>query len=267
MALGDLFKRRPLIPFFLIAYLLSWYPWLLSMAGVRTSGGLNPLGPLVSALIVTGVTSGWKGIKALLKRLVLWRVNILWYAVVLLLPVLINGLSTILNVFVFGAPAPVVSLAASWKNLVGQFIFIFFFIGLGEEPGWRGFALPHLQSSRSPLKATLILAAFWAIWHAPLFGTEFKREQYLPFLISLLAATIIITWIYNHTRGSILIPMIFHSTVNTFGAGYFFQMFTGPDLNRLWWIYTILWATASLVVILIPSSGILRKGLSKEDLT
>src|SRR5262245_41051538 len=259
-------KNKPLLLFFILVYPLSWYSWLLKFAGVPTSGGLNPLGPLVSALIVTGIYYGRAGIKALLKRLVLWRVPFRWYAVVLLLPILINGIATLVNVFVFNAPGPEVSLQKSWKGLIDQFIFIFLFIGLGEEPGWRGFALPHLQASRSPLKASLILAFFWAIWHLPLFGTEFTTERYIPFLISLVAATILITWVFNHTRGSVLIPMIFHATVNTVGAGYFFQMFSGPDLNRMWWIYAILWTLATIIVILIPSSGILKKGLSAEDL-
>ena len=259
-------RIKPIVLFFLLAYLLSWYSWLLKFAGVPTSGGLNPLGPLVSALIVTGIFAGWPGIKSLLKRLILWRVPFRWYVTVLLLPMLICGIATLLNVFAFGAQAPEVSLQRSWKDLLDKFIFIFFFIGLGEEPGWRGFALPHFQTTRSPLKASIVLAFFWAIWHLPLFGTEFKKEQYLPFLISLLAATILITWIFNHTRGSVLIPMIFHATVNTIGAGYFFQMFSGSDLNRMWWIYAILWALASIIVILVPSSGILRKGLSAEDL-
>jgi membrane protease YdiL (CAAX protease family) len=255
----DWFRRQPLVCFSLLAFLLSWYPWLLSFAGVKTSGGMNPLGILVAALIVTGIARGWAGIKELLRKLVLWKVRWIWYAFVILFPILACSVSTLLNVFVFGAPTPEVSLAASWKNLVEQFIFIFLFIGLGEEPGWRGFALPRLQNSRSPLKASLILAVFWAIWHVPLFGIEFTNRQIAPFLISVFAATVILTWIYNHTRGSVLIPMIFHAAVNTIGAGYFFRMFTGTDLNRIWWIYTIVWVFTATIVILVPSSGLLEK--------
>jgi uncharacterized protein len=259
-------RRHPLIPFFFLAFLFSWYPWLLSLIGVRTSGGINPLGPLVSAIILTGTLSGWSGIKQLFRRIFLWRVHWIWFAIVLLFPIAVCTISAMINTFAFGAPVPEISLTASWKNLLEQFIFVFLFIGLGEEPGWRGFALPHLQIKHTPLQASFILGVFWAIWHLPLFGVEFRPAQYIPFLLALFAATVLITWIYNHTRGSILLPMMFHAMVNTIGAGYFFKMFTGPDFDRLWWIYSVLWALSALIVILIPSSGILNKGLSQDDL-
>jgi membrane protease YdiL (CAAX protease family) len=258
------FQRHPLIPFFFLAFLLSWYPYLLSLTGVRTSGGINPLGPFVSAMIITGITRGRTGLKKILQRIVLWRVNWKWYALVIALPILISAAAMFINVLfgaVINAPADL-----SWKSLPEQFIFILLFIGLGEEPGWRGFALPQLQTSRSPIRSSLILALFWAIWHLPLFGTEFHPAQYGPFLISLLAATFLMTWIYNHTRGSILLPMIFHASVNAIGAGYFYRMFAGSDLDRMWWICTFFWTIATLIVILTPSSGILRKGLSFDDL-
>jgi CAAX protease family protein len=86
-------------------------------------------------------------------------------------PMFICGIATLLNVFAFGAQAPEVSLQRSWKDILDKFIFIFFFIGVGEEPGWRGFALPHFQTTRSPLKASIVLAFFWAIRHLPLFLT------------------------------------------------------------------------------------------------
>jgi len=160
----------------LLAYLLSWYPWLLHLAHVtRGRGGLNPLGPLVAALILSGLIGGWGSVKKLLRRLVEWRVSARWYAFVLLLPVVICVLVVALNLLL-GAPHPAMEQLAKWREMPSRFLFIFLFIGLGEEPGWRGFVLPRLQQRYSELGASLILAPLWAVWHLPLTATELKIE-------------------------------------------------------------------------------------------
>ena len=113
-------------------------------------------GPALAALIVTAIISGWSGVKALLLRLVQWRVGLRWYVVALLLPVILWGAAVSLNVLL-GAPLPPVATLAGWPSLVlGFLLYMVFPIGgpLGEESGWRGFALPRLQSKRSALAST-----------------------------------------------------------------------------------------------------------------
>lgn len=82
--------------------------------------------------------------------------------------------------------------------------------GFGEETGWRGFALPGLQRDRSALSATLILTAFWALWHAPFFfyRYEFGLGQIVGFFLGLLAGAIWLTCLYNATGGSVLMVAI-----------------------------------------------------------
>ena len=243
----DIVKRYALPAFFLLAYLLSWYPWLLHLAHVtRGEGGLNPLGPFVAALILSGITGRWISIKRLLKRLVEWRVGVRWYAFVLLLPAAICVLVVSLNLLL-GAPHPTAAQLAKWPEMPSRFLFIFLFIGLGEEPGWRGFALPRLQQKYSELGASLILAVFWAAWHLPLTATELKIQYVPQFLIGILSATVVHTWVFNRTKGSVLLQMIFHSAVNTVGAGYFFQMFSGADLVRLWWLFSAAWCLTAIL--------------------
>jgi membrane protease YdiL (CAAX protease family) len=94
-------------------------------------------------------------------------------------------------------------------ELPSSFLFILLFIGLGEEPGWRGFALPQLQAKHTPLIASLILAPVWALWHLPLFGNEFAWPIVPPFILSVLGGTCVLTWIFNATKGSVLLPMYF----------------------------------------------------------
>lgn len=241
-------KRRPVLFFFPLAFILSWYPWVIALARGSGNGGPNPLGVLVAALIVTGASQGKAGMKDLFSRLFRWRVGLQWYGLVLLLPVFFCSVAAGINILL-GAASPALEKLRNWPEMIDRFIFIFLFIGLGEEPGWRGFALPGLQKSRSPLAASAILAPVWALWHLPLMGTEFSLPVIPAFLVSVAAATFIQTWIYNRTRGSILLQMIFHSTVNTVGAGFLFPMFTGADIIRLWYIYTALWAAFAVVLI------------------
>src|SRR5205823_1578938 len=138
--------------------------------------------------------------------------------------------------------------AAAWRELPDRFVFIFLFIGLGEEPGWRGFALPRLQQKHTPLFASLILAPIWALWHLPLLGNEFPLAVIPAFLISLLGGTLIQTWLFNRTKGSVFAQMLFHATVNTAGAGLIFPLFKGSAFVVFWYVYALLWLVTGFAV-------------------
>jgi len=137
---------------------------------------------------------------------------------------------------------------AALRELPDRFLFIFLFIGLGEEPGWRGFALPRLQKTSTPLVASLILAPIWALWHLPLMGNEFPTAVIPAFLISLLGGTLIQTWLFNRTKGSVFGQMLFHATVNTVGAGLVFPLFKGPAFVAFWYVYAALWLVTGLLI-------------------
>jgi membrane protease YdiL (CAAX protease family) len=241
-----LVKRHPLLFFVLLAFLLSWGEWIYALLH-QTPGGPDPLGVLAAAIIVTAFT-GRANLKEFFARIFRWRVGIQWYALAFLLPVAICLLAMGANILL-GAPVPTLEKLRDWPQLLGRFVFIFVLIGMGEEPGWRGFALPELQKKYSPLIASLILACIWALWHLPLMGTEFTLPIIPAFLMSLFAATFVMTWISDHTR-SVLFPMILHTMVNTIGGGFLFPMFSGADLFRLWYVYAVLWAAVGVIVIL-----------------
>jgi membrane protease YdiL (CAAX protease family) len=264
----DAISRHELVTFFLLAFLLSWYPWFLALAQGRASGP-NPLGPLVAALIVTGLVEGWPGIRALLGRIVQIRIGLRWYAVVFGLPVALCAVA----LAIMAALGQVTALpnTAAWRELPDRFLFIFLFIGLGEEPGWRGFALPRLQKKNSPLIASLILAPIWALWHLPLMGNEFPPAVIPAFLISLLGGTILQTWLFNRTKGSVFAQMLFHATVNTVGAGLSFPLFKGPSFTLFWYVYALLWLITGIATLVAakrstiesatePSSSLLPGG-------
>src|SRR5215468_12392034 len=125
--------RRSLIIFFPLAFLLSWYPYLLGKTGlVKTSGGINPLGVAVAGIIVAGICYRGAGVKELLGRYL--RLDFGWrpMAFALLWPIGISLLAAIINI-ALGAPRPPASEVAGWTGLWQQYIFVVLFIGLGEE--------------------------------------------------------------------------------------------------------------------------------------
>jgi membrane protease YdiL (CAAX protease family) len=244
---------KRLVFFFALAFPLSWYPWIIALLKGTTSGP-NPLGPLVAALIVTAITEGRTGIKDFLKRLVQWRVSVRWYAVVFLLPVFCCLVAAGIALATGAQLQSATKDSNALSDLLPKFVFILLFIGLGEEPGWRGYALEKLQKLYLPLKSSLILAPIWALWHLPLMGTEFPTPIIPAFLLSVVGATIALTLVYNGAQRSILLPMLLHATVNTIGSGFVFQMFRPQDLTSLWYIYAVVWFTTSMAATFLLKS-------------
>jgi len=245
---------HPLIAFFALAYALSWWPWVWTALDPAVPSTILPPGPLLAALIVLAVTGGWSAIWRFLKRIVQWRVGLRWYLVVLALPPAIT----------LGAVALDLLLGAEWEphfpgwpDLAALFVFILLFIGLGEEPAWRGFALPRLMKGRSALMASMILGVLHIVWHLPLLGVEYNASNVAPWMIGVLSFAILVTWIYLHTEGGLLLPMLFHSSVNV--SAVMFGWFSGEDLLRLWWLFGALWVLAASVVVVRYGAALTRR--------
>jgi len=255
-------KRHPLITFFVLAYALSWWPWLLYTVHLFPFP-LLATGPALAALLMTEIIGGWAGTKALLLRLVQWRARPRWYAVVLLLPVVIWGAAVMLNVLL-GAPAPAVAQLVGWPSLALGFLL--YLVNplqgpLGEEPGWRGFALPRLQSKWSALVASLILSVFWAGWHVPLI---LSGQIPWPLLLSIIPLAILFSWVYNGTNGSLFMVLVFHASFDALGD-FVYPLFTGPDLIR---DYVLIAVVASLVALLVVlASGPARLSRASKQVT
>jgi uncharacterized protein len=240
-------RRHPLLAFFALAYALSWWPWLWTALDPQNAPStILPPGPLLAALIVLAAIGGWAAIRDFLKRIVRWNVGLRWYALVLVLPAAITLGAAAINLQL-GATMNVLHFPG-WIDLVARFLFVLVFIGLGEEPAWRGFALPRLMDGRSALAASFILGVLHIVWHLPLLGVEYNARNVLPWAIAVLAFSILVTWIYLHTDGSLLLPMLFHSSVNT--SAVLFRWFSGDDLLVLWWLFAALWTLAAVIVVL-----------------
>ena len=240
--------------FFILAFALSWYPWIIALTRGRTSGP-NPLGPFVAGIIVTAIVSGWACLREFFGRILRWRVDAKWYAITFATPILICLLAVGL-VLPFIKTSPLSSFSIdNLREFPERLIFIFLFVGLGEEPGWRGFALPRLQIKHSPLIASLILAPIWALWHLPLIGNEFPLPIVVPFVLSVFGGTFLLTWIFNRAEGSVLLTMFFHATLNAVGAGLIFPLFSGVPLIALWWIYGFVWLIAGFCALFLGTGN------------
>jgi len=240
-------KRHPIITFFVLTFVLSWWTIPLYIVGLSPSP-LFP-GPLLAALIVIPITQGWAGLKELGSRMIRWRVRWYWYAVALGIPLTIAAVAWALNV-ALGAPAP--SLATLPPLTAVLMVFGIKLINplngpMGEEPGWRGVALPGLQGSGySPLVATLILAPLVALWHVPL---VFAHQIPPVGLLGPIAFAFVATWVFNHTGGSVFMTLVMHAAEGTLAmlAG---AVFVSAALAQLSWVYVAVWFVVAIGLVI-----------------
>jgi membrane protease YdiL (CAAX protease family) len=172
----SLVKRHPIITFFVLTYAISW--GFLPVEAVRFLAG----GPFIAALIGIPLTQGWAGLRKLGSRMIRWRVRWYWYVVAIGLPLAVVLVTAMLNV-ALGAEAPSLVQFGTVTSVLMVFVVRLVDPGdgaLGEEPGWRGFALPGLQSTLSPLVSTLILAVLVTGWHVPIRFAAVHRRGLPP---------------------------------------------------------------------------------------
>lgn len=233
---GGLVRRHPLMSYFVFAFAGSWLVEALFVLS-RDGSGLLPFnspldfstataiatfsGPTVGALIVTALTEGREGIARLLRRIVLWRVGIVWYLVVLVGIPAIETIGTIVlpGAWASATPMNVLPELASYAVF---FVYPALVIGgpLGEETGWRGFALPRLQRLHGPVKASLILGVVWAFWHLPIWfsgqWTEPSLANIAAYVFWITSVTFIYTWIFNNTQASVFMAILTHAAMDAF---------------------------------------------------
>jgi membrane protease YdiL (CAAX protease family) len=269
-----LLARHPLVFFFLIAYAGAWLVEV-PIALSETGTGLLPftiptpllalaiaaatfVGPTLSAFIMTGITQGRIGIRRLLRRYVLWRVAFRWYLFVLLVIPAIELLGAIV------VPGALASFQPLTLSLVLAYPVAFvstFILGgpLGEEPGWRGFALPRLQPLHGPLLGSVILGILWALWHFPLFWSGVWTPPTIPnmvmFIVMITALTIIMTWVFNNAKGSLLITMLMHASFNTFANRIVAPLFPAPILSEYGLLPVLVGFVATALVLIAVTRG------------
>ena len=256
-------RRYPLITFFVLAYVLSWWPWILYALDLLPQPIVG-FGPFLAAIVVLAITRGKTGVVGLLRRMVRWRVGLRWYAVALLLPVAISLAAAVFNVLL-GAQAPSPVELGGWMGLFSTFFLLLLVPGIGgawEEPGWRGYALPRLQVGRSALFASLILWIGIVVWHVPLFMVG---EIHWSDVVFMLGFVIVFNWVFNNADGSVLIIMLMHAMNNTISGSFIGPMFSGVDSVRQAWLYAALWCAVAIVVVVVYGPQHLSRKHRKQE--
>ena len=224
-------RHHPIITFFVLTYAIGWgcIPFWTFQAG----------SPFIAALIVIPLTQGWAGLRELGSRMIRWRVRWYWYVAAIGLPLAVLLLTAALNV-ALGASAPSLAFGSVSTILL---VFAVRLVNpgdgaLGEEPGWRGFALPGLQSTLSLLVSTLILAVLITGWHVPLFFLEEGGLQ-PSFIVTAALSTVAVTfwynWLFNRTGGSVLMTLVAHNIEG--------------DIQAQGWIYMGVWLAVAIGLV------------------
>ena len=238
----NIFTRKPLMLYFVLAFLFTW---LILSPGVAANLGLldfqmdgtvltilSGIGPLLAAIILTGATKGRNAVRGIFSSMFDWRVRARWWGVSVLLIAVLFGISAGIGMLTDGdAPDPTAGIYLNGGNLI-LVVLLLLFGSFGEEPGWRGFALPKLQARYSPMKATLALTFVWWLWHLPTYWTlpmaidarleyGFVAAFGIQFIV-LLALGTLCAWVYNGSKGSVLMLVLLHTTWN-FWSGAFGQ--------------------------------------------
>jgi len=233
--ISDLVAGHPVSSFFVLAYTISWGYWIpLALSGLQVAPGSRVthlpglLGPALAAIIVAALTGGASGVRGLLRRAVLvshpgWRFWLYSLSPLGFLALAI-GLGALL-----GRPLPSVEEFGRYSGLpaIGLapvLLLVFLGNGLGEELGWRGFALPRLQLRCGALGGTLVLAVLWAGWHLPAF---FMVETYRQmsaltvvggFGLGLASGALVLARVCHQTQGSVLAAALWHTSYNMTSA-------------------------------------------------
>jgi membrane protease YdiL (CAAX protease family) len=227
-------RRHPLTSFFALAAALSWtvsLPYLLSAWGVPVPASLVGLviakqwiGPALAAMVMALTLGGWQGVRELRAAGRKWRVPWPWYPTILVgAPLLLLlGIVALVGIPDSSGPSP----QPNWGAYAGYFVLVFIGVGLPEELGWRGFALPRLQARFGPLTGSVVLGVLWAAWHLAFFLTPDHGGgphadpvgvvlTFLVFTVMVTAMSIVFTYLYNRSGGSVFAAALLHAAIDT----------------------------------------------------
>lgn len=253
-------KRSPLAAYFVMAFAFTWT--ILGLAVLAAQGIITlplsatvlitiaTLGPALAAILVVRAESGRDGMRALLAQAGRWRVKPIWYAVALIGPVLVM-LAAFLLWRVLGGPSLSPPPLNAWLS-VPILVVVLLIPALFEEIGWRGLALPRLQSRYGALAASLIIGVTWAVWHLPIWfipEAGFNTLPFPAFAAFTMAISVLFTWLYNSSGGSVLLPALAHAAINATPLPWNTAVYLLPEAER--GLHLQIPVTAVLVVLAV----------------
>lgn len=263
-------KRHPLLTYFALVFVLSWGSWLLLTGGAPMRSDPRfmfialaaPIAPAIAGILMIGLTDGRAGYRALLDRLFRWRVPVRWYAVALLPAPLVALMTAVLLAWALHSPEylPAVFSTHEPVGLLLPGVMGGLLIGLCEELGWTGFAIPCLRLRYSVVTTGLLVGVVWGAWHAPLFSRSDSFAGALPLALLLLqlfswlpAFRVLMVWVYDRT-GSLLVAMLMH--VSLAATAIILPPPTVSDMLSL----TSILAAAATWWLLVAAAAVVNRG-------
>jgi len=269
----SLLQRHPITIFFALTLAVAWALWLplvllqdrMPPPAALLLTLLGSLVPSTLALVFVARLDGRGEVWRLLRRLLIARVSVGWYAAIVALTALAvfaAWVSTLL-----GVPGPVV--IATIPGVASLFLFsIFPGSAMGEEIGWRGFALPRLQARLNALAASLIVGAIWGTFHLPLFLTGSPVRPlalFVPFALNCIIMSIFYTWMYNGTAGSLFVAVLLHASTNLPLTVVYGPL--GEQVVPVFWLFDAILALAAIALIARTGAASLSRKHSKQTVS
>ena len=253
---SNLTKDYPLAAFLILTPLISLAIALLLQLSTVAIVLLILLVPSTLAVLLTALAEGRNSAAMLLKKLFQWRIDLKWYIVALVLPIGIILLADVLAFLLGWSPTVQFRIPPS-SQLITNFILIVL-VAVLEELGWRGYALPRLLVHRSPLSSALIIGILWGILHIGIGLVD--GRPWLPTFLAPLGSSVVMTWLFVHTRGSLAMAMLFH-----FALDYSPQfMLYGITTEQAVWAQAMVSITAAFVLILLFGVNLQRNPVEEQ---
>lgn len=270
--------RHPLIAFFTLAFGLSWLAWIPyvlsgnglgvlpfsfpAVLGTSQLLGVLPgayLGPVTAAFVVTALVEGRTGLRAWRGRLLRFGVGWRWYlGVGVVVPVSILAATFVLpQAWESVRPVGVLLLVSYLPMLAVQIVTT----ALAEEPGWRDFALPRLQTRFGAVPGTVLLGLLWGAWHLPLFFTEwggwpqFSWTHPVLFMASCVPLSLVMTWVFNRSGQSVPLVMLLHAGINSTYTLLWPAIFPALDGNQDTLVVQLFATTVATLVLVVATRG------------
>lgn len=249
----SLVKRYPQAAFWAIAWSTFFFGYAMYLRSGSDLWQFLILATFLGGALVTAIADGRSGLKTYLGRIVRWRVPIKWYAVAILLPLVLRLMAfgfTVLSGAEMNA-----NPQWDWGEIVFEGVLVFFVIALGEEPAFRGFALTRLMRTHSALVASLILGVLHSIWHLPLF---LSGDESVVNILIIMSGAILNTWLFKNTGGSVLLNMIMHTSVNLW-VGIFNPLVVGTGAAQQGMWLMVAYAATAVILVAITGPNLTRR--------
>jgi len=216
-------KRYQIIIFFSLTFVFSWFPWY---AGIAPE--VMAMGPSIAAFIVVLIVGGKRGFVDLIRPFGRWRASLGLWGIAILGPAFLYLIGLGVHMLL-GGEAPPFFMIREELNLIPLYLVMVVMMPwngpVGEEFGWRGYALPKLQKKYGPLIASLVIGAIWGFWHLPSFFaplgvvgalTSSIGKVFIPlYALGTISNSIFMTWVYNKSKASALVAgIIWHAAIN-----------------------------------------------------